>query len=278
MAEENVSGQGGGQEGGNAAAVDTGNKSGNDAGTGQKTDTGKPTGFTYTEDRSKWIPPHRLGEETTKRTAAEKRIQELESAYQQEQRRVQALAGVSPQDPDAAELEEIRERFKQLRPDLAKLDEKSIDRLLQMAERFDEVEGSVQANWDAHGKRSFKTVTDKVEEAIGGELTQRQRVRLNDALVLTLYNDPQLKQRYDSGDQTLLDEFAKEWVEDWFEPARRKALANEVDRTGRKVPNGRGTGVTTTNKPKVDVNDPEQFKNALAGAFREEGGKFGFRR
>ncbi len=264
--------------GGNTGAA-SGVAAGGNTGTGQQGNTGntKPT-FTYNEDRSKWIPNHRLSEETTKRTAAEKKIQELEAAHTEAQRRIAVLAGVNPQDPDAAEMEEIRSQFSRLRPDLAKLDDSKIERLLQIADKFDEIEGSVQANWDAHGKRSFKHVTDKVETAIGGELTERQRTKLNDALVLTLYNNPELKARYDQGDTALLDDFASEWIEDWFEPARRQATAQVVNRGQKPMPNGRGAGVTVSTKPKVDVNDPEAFKKALGEAYREEGGNFGFKK
>jgi hypothetical protein len=86
--------------------------------------------------------------------------------------------------------------------------------------------------------------------------------------------DPEFLRRHEEGDPTLVKEFAKQWIEDWFEPARRKVTANEVGRT-RAVPGGRDRSVALNGGKKIDYTNPKAIEDAMVESFKSHGGTFG---
>jgi len=73
--------------------------------------------------------------------------------------------------------------------------------------------------------------------------------------------------RHERGDKTLIKEFSKAFLEDFYVPARRQATSSVVNRNSRPVPRGERTRQSMTQAPaKIDYNNKDAFKQALLDA------------
>lgn len=219
------------------------------------------SGFTYKEDRSQWVPRHRISEETGKRAAVD-----AENAVLK--RQLQALTGVTPTDPNAQQASDIKAKmFELLGPGAAKLLQLSpeqIDRLIGTPDQVQQANSFVEQGWNKHARQTTESLFEKVSEHIGGDLSDRAKGRLKSAFVSHMEGEAhkskqdgratQTMQRYIDGDETLIDEFAKEWAEDYFVPAQRKVTSTLVA-TNRRVPNSTGRTQVTSG-----VQRPAEFK------------------
>lgn len=217
-----------------------------------------------------------LAKERKARQAAEAKAAERQSAYEQEQRRVQALAGVSPKSEQEAADEAVRERFKQLYPKLGNLDDAKIDRLLALADNADQLEAASTHHWHAHSRKMLDSVISGMQKALGGDLSDRQKARLERSYFLEAQSNPEFLKRHEDGDAKLVEEFVKDFVEDFVEPGRRKALADEQNRM-RRVPSSRDRSVVGAGGKKLDLSKDEDFAEAAAASFKAHGGAFGER-
>jgi hypothetical protein len=250
---------------------------GTTTGTGQ--DTSQKPEFKYSEDRSRWIPPHRLSEETTKRTALEARTQQLES-------QIQALTNTVPKDQKTQKAEEIKAAFYEMFPNaksLMELSDKQLQQLLQVPDQVQTANQFVSQGWERHAKQMTGTLVSEVSDIIGGKLDAESQADLK--LVFGNYiqrevtkaeesgeMSPEL-QRYLDGDDSLVKEFAKKWSDRWFAPARRQVVSQEVNRA-KRVPSSVGRSQQT------QVERPKEFKtledrlNFLAERGKEAGVQF----
>lgn len=237
----------------------------------------KPTGYSYPEDRSRWIPPHRLQQESQRR-------QELEHAIAERDRRIAALAGVTPQRPEEAQAEQARQAFLELFPRFAKLNDETLDRLITLAENADTIQETAGATWTRHGTHVLSSLIGKAQEMLGGQLQPRAQTRLRQAFVSFIENDvtraqrngmaSPLLQRYEAGDETLLDEFLKDWADDFFVPAQRKVTQQAVNRSRPVVSSTGRSQVTTVQRPATFKNLDERLDYAAKLA-KERGVQFG---
>jgi hypothetical protein len=148
-----------------------------------------------------------------------------------------------------------------------------METLQGLMENSQGVQEATQHHWQAHGRQMLGSLTEAVAEEIGGELTDRQKKALTRAYVAEAEANPEFLQRHEQGDPKLTQEFAKQWVEDWFEPARKQVITQEVARR-RPVPNGRDRNVQTTPPKKIDFKDPKAVEDAMVESFRSHGGRF----
>lgn len=195
-----------------------------------------------------------------------------------ERRRVAALAGVNVATPEEAEAEEIRQRFSQVISSdyLLKqlgLSKEEIAEFKEMRAERRQVSEATNHVWAQHGQQMINSVTSEIQKAYGGELTPRQVQGITKAYILKAQSDPEFLTRHEKGDKALITEFAKEWVEDWFEPARRQAVKQEIGQF-RPVPNGKDRHLVTQGEKKIDVNDAKQVEDLLVAGFRERGNQF----
>jgi len=216
----------------------------------------KPT-YAYPEDRSRWIPPDRLTAAERATNLAAQRASRLEAELESERRRVQALAGVTPQDPNAAELDKVRAGFAELYPNLhrmANLDPAKLERLLSTGESAERV---VQHHWDAHRDSTLSDLKTRVAAAMHLEsLTPTAASKVIAAFKASVpdphpdeYGRPtnpeyvRWASRYEAKDPTLLDEFVGEFVSDFITPAQRAGLI----RPRVAVPSGGASRPVATN-------------------------------
>lgn len=217
-----------------------------------------------------------LAKERKARQKFENDYRASQTIIEQERRRVAALAGVNPRSPEQEADEAVRARFQQLYPGLAKLTDEQIERLMQVAENADSLSATTEQMWQRHGRQMLDSVVQQASKAMGGELTDRQRTRLERAYFHEATNDPKFLARHEAGDPKLVEEFVKEFVEDFVEPGRRNALAAEQERM-RRVPSSRERSIVGANGKTADLSKPGEFEDAAVAAFRKHGGGFGSR-
>jgi hypothetical protein len=264
----------------------------NDASGGGKQPVGDGSGeksFSYKEDRSDWIPRHRLTETSGKVTAAERRAQELETALEQERQRVRALSGVEPKDPKDAEAEELREALYKLVPALKNLEGLTPDQLEEIREAASAARETSVSTWERHAETMVGDLEAELAEKLGvDKLTPTQSRRIRNAYreeaqeayhartvaaqrgerqtLKTLASDTDFLARHERGDKALLKEFSKAFLDDWYEPARRSATA-AIERRNRPVPRGERTRTPVTSKmPEVDLSNDDAFRKAMRDA------------
>ena len=225
-----------------------------------------------TEKRFKGIQAD-LQKERKARQAVEQEIARYKNELEGERRRVQALAGVAPRTTEDAEVEEIRARLAKIRPELADLTAEEIAEWREMAAERKTQAATATHYWATHGRTMVGAVQKEIATAYGGDLSDRQRDAILRAYVLRAQGDPEFLQRHEDGDQKLVKEFAKEWIEDWFEPARRRITASTINQH-RPVPSGKDRGLVTQGEKKIDVNDAKAVEDILVAGFRERGGAF----
>lgn len=275
MADNNEGQQGAqGNDGGNAAAGAAGaadNKGAQGAQGDQNSGTqitadpnqrgtsGQNAGFTYKEDRSKWMPPHRFQEVNSKL----EKLRPLEAENKRLADQVKALAGVGPTDPDAEKVESIKSKMFEMFPWAKKFAELSADQLDRVINAADQIDVAQQYVTQGHSKHAKMMLTSLVDEAtsLSGEMSDRAQGRLKSAFSTMIEVEIEkseasgevspILQRYIDGDEKLVQDFANEWNEDFGKPIRRQITAQEVN-TARRVPNSQGrTQVTTVKRPEA---------------------------
>lgn len=234
------------------------------------------TGFTYQEDRSKWIPPHRLSEETTKRTALETQIAEANrklAAYRVE-------AGITAPDAQAEKDAELKRIFDAKFPHLSEAKMRERDAANARAQAAED------AQWKRHGTQQMNSVYTQVAEAIGAEsLSDDQKSDLRDSfaswLKATCAKELQASDgresatltAYEDGDAKVLGEFVKRYTANWVEPARRKVTAQNLGRS-RPVPDSTGRSQITSIKKPTEFKSLDERLDYAAELFQERGGQF----
>lgn len=271
----------------NAVAADSSAQPGAKNQPGQESEA-KVTKFEYPEDRSKWVPHHVIEERARK--AAEKAAKETEARFQAEldarDKRIRALAGVDPLDPKAEEDARVRAELERMYPQLGKLTPEKLEKLEALLANASGIEAATMSVHERHAESMVTAVESEVEEAVGKELTLKQRRTLRreyaDAAEECQWlrqNDPNHDQRndfltrHDRGDKTLAKEVAEAFMKDWIEPVRRK-VANDAANNRRPMPSGRRGQPMVSQPVKVDLTKPGAFEEAMAAARRESGGGY----
>lgn len=218
-----------------------------------------------------------IAKERKARQAVEKERDTHRAELEQERRRVQALAGVNPKSKDEEDEALIRERLERLYPWMKDLSAEDIAAMKDAQTRLKGMEDVTANTWRAHGQKMLDSVADGVQKALGGKLSERQIARIQSAYVEEAKADAAFLRRHEAGDPKLVAEFVAGWIEDFVEPGKRQALAQNVERRPR-VPGGKDRSVVGSGEKPIDVKDDKQVEDFLVKGFRERGGQFGGRR
>ena len=218
-----------------------------------------------------------LQAERKARQQYEQQFGTAQAELQRERKRVQALAGVNPLSPEDVEAAEIKKRFAQIYPELAELTAEDIKALRSWKEQAGQFQETTQAMWRDKARQMTSAVEARIAKELGGgDLTPRQIKNIRAAYVHAAEENPEFLARHEQGDMKLVEEFATQFIEDWFEPARRKLQQQQVNQF-RRVPNGKDRSAPGTAGPKIDVKDPKAVEDLLVSGFKERGGMFGRR-
>lgn len=217
------------------------------------------------EDRSRWIPPHRLVEETRKREGIETQLAEA-------RRQVAALTGAATPTPEAAEAERVKDAFFQMFPQYRKLTPEAIDRLLALEGTSGELSEASKHHWGSLANRTLRSVETSFLDVLGADkLTPRQSENVRAAFgAFATRKGAEFGPRYEAEDAALIEEFIKEYSEDMFEPVRRQATSGVVA-ARRPVPRGGPSAPLTTAPPVIDFKDPVAVENEAVRRMKEAG-------
>lgn len=218
------------------------------------TGSGSPTPAPKWEDdpRAKGMLAD-LQKERKARQEYERRQGEYEAQLSEERRRVAALTGIKTLSKEETEIQDVRDRFAQLYPELAGLTKEDIDAIRELKASQEQLQQTISHHWTTHSKAMLESVYKDVASEIG-DLSDRQKRRIAALYVNEAEADPEFLKRHDAGDQTLIKEFVKNFLDDTVEPARRKTIANEVGRN-RIVPNGGNRSVPASGGKAIDMKD-----------------------
>lgn len=201
------------------------------------------------EDRSNWVPPHRLREASQRYETSQRQWIEREAQYQaqlqQYQNQVRALAGVAP--PPDPEVSEIRQRFGQVFPGLSRIEDRA-EQLEKYIERVADLEAAVDHIWQNHGRQSLDRVYKSAETSLGSPLTEDGKKALHAAFVGWVQSNPEYQQRY-VDDPGLVDEFWKTLSSTLVDPVRRATAAATAVRAPGALPQDTPAGVPVTTPP-----------------------------
>lgn len=170
-----------------------------------------------------------LQKERKARQEYEKRVADYESKLTEERRRVAALTGNTPPDPKQADSDLVRAKILELMPELADLGSIS-----EMRAALEEQQVQGHAN---HSRRMMEQIHKGIS-AEYGDLSDRQKRRINAAYLYENQSNPEFHARHNQGDPALVAEFVKEMIEDLVDPIKRKVTTSEAARF-RPVPGGR---------------------------------------
>lgn len=222
---------------------------------------GAKPAFTYQEDRSNWVPSHVIRERTQKAEAAR---QQLERELDYERRRVAALTGVKPPAaPRNPAHEQIRQQFLEVFPEyegLAKLDPAKLEKIMSMdVDALTRAQAQTQDRlWTNHGAQAVQLFAQEAKAIYGSDVQPKQMKRMLNAFIAECQDDPQMLQRYESGDPSVIKEFIADWGKDFVEPVRKLvSQPTQGQVAARRLPrSGSGTAVTSR-QPSLKPSDPK---------------------
>lgn len=186
--------------------------------------TGAPEGY---------VPSYRLREtreqiERQYQQQWSQREAELNARYTEMERKLQALAGVTP--PANPEVETIKQQFGGIYPGLSKMEEKA-EKLMELLDRAGDLESQTNHYWMEYGRQRMDQLFKHAGDALGIPLTDEGKRVLHAAFTGFVQSSPELGQRY-ATDPTLVDEFWNAFSSSLIGPARREAATAVVARAG----------------------------------------------
>jgi hypothetical protein len=225
--------------------------------------------YAYAEDRSNWVPPHRLREESTRAREAAARVQQYERDLHYERQRVAALSGVQPPPaPTDPENEIIRAQFLKIFPEYAKL-AKLADRADQLA-AFDpsQVMSAQDQQYEIMGNQALARLNERAQELFGGELGPLAKQSLEMTFGAWVHANPELHSRYAMQDPKLFDDFFTLYRKEMVDPHRRQSTLSTAprDRAVPRLPrSGPGSNIPGPGPRTLKPTDTDEYHGA---AFR----------
>lgn len=228
--------------GGNPSAPAPGAPSSGAAPAGQPAGQPAPRQFTYQEDRSNWVPSHRIRQES-------ERASQLARELELERNRVAALSGVTrPAAPPDPEQSAIRDQLLKVFPELAILAEnKDLFgglKELNLKETIEQLRNSHNQTWVQRGTQALNQLSESVREAYGvagKDLSPKALQRIQRSFISELEGDDEMRGRYEAGDPSVISDFVKDFTGVVLDPYRRsQAAASQTpgQAAARRLPRG----------------------------------------
>lgn len=227
----------------------------------------KPT-YSYSEDRSKWVPPHRVVEAST-------RVTTLQKELELERQRVAALAGTrtqTPEDLDQAQIQEALFKLPQF-AHLKGLTPEVLQDLIEMRQLRSSMEQSSQHVWRTLALDTTNQLESRYKDLIGADELTPQQSQILGTMFMGMAGNTQesrneFRQRYESRDPKLMDEFFEVLQQGIIEPVRRTALAGPLRRPA--VPRS-GSATVVAVPPKIDYTNSTAVEDEGVRRMKEAG-------
>jgi hypothetical protein len=204
------------------------------------------------DDRSNWVPPHRIREsrEAAYREASQKASQEIQAARDEARRyqqQVLALTGVTP--PQNPEIQAVRDQFGGLYPGLTKLEAKAAQ-LEALLERAGDLESQTDHYWQSYGRQTMDRVFELAEKSLGSPLNDEGKRQLHSSFMGFVQSSPELSARY-ANDPSIVNDFWNAFTSTFIDPARRAASATVAGRAAQVagLPVDSPSGSVATSQP-----------------------------
>jgi uncharacterized protein YacL (UPF0231 family) len=251
----------------------------------QQEQQGQAQGQRQQPQGERTIPYSRFQQVNTGYQTEKQRADQLAAQLDQATRQIHALAGVRNVAPEELEVNEIRGALARIVPGLDKLSPEMIERLVEIAQNGEQIQETNRTIWKNHGLKMIRSAQDNIADTLRVEkLTDRQKSRIGREYTTFIEENSYMDEnnqpagailRHEAGDDSLVEEFVKAFLEDWQESIRKSVVSSEV-RPLRAVPSGKGRSVVVgKRKEKINYNDPKAFGDALVESFKDHGGSFG---
>jgi hypothetical protein len=219
-----------------------------------------------TEDRSTWVPPHRLRE--TRDSAIRQANQEFaqrEATMRAEAQRyrdqVLALTGVTP--PPNPEIQAVKDQFGSLYPGLAKMESRAAQ-LEQLLERAGDLEAQNGHYWESYGRQTMGKLFDHATTSMGAPLTDTAKAQLHTAFIGYVQSSPDRTARYAS-DPSIVEDFWKDFTSSFIDPVRRNASATVAGRAATQTPQDMPGGMPRS----MPVTGPKTLDERVAAGWAQ---------
>lgn len=190
------------------------------------------------EDRSNWVPPHRVRE--TREAAIRQAQQEfavkeaaLQAQLSQYQKNLQALTGVQP--PQNPEIDQVKQQFSKLYPDLARMEGRYGD-FEKLLNKIQELEDQNTHYWGNHAQSTVDRLYSVAEEALGSPMSPDAKHQLYASFVGYLQANPEAAERYKTDAGPLVKDFWKAFSASFIDPYRRAATVADAGRIPAGLP------------------------------------------
>lgn len=232
--------------------------------------------YTFKEDRANWVDPEKFKKSETLVNRTARELENARGVIAEQNRRIAALAGVTPPNPDDAEAQKIADAFFAL-PQFAHLRGITPELIQQMQALISDGASLTEASnhvWNQHTDRYLARLDEHFASELGVDtLSAGQQRKLHaafGALIPDERAEPEayasFRKRYEAGDETLITDFVKEYVTDMLEPARRQAT---VMPPRRPVPRSGATAPVVTQTRKPDYAQMKTVGEMLEAAEKE---------
>lgn len=203
--------------------------------------------YSYSEDRSNWLPPHRLDEV---RRGEQTRYQQLEQRYQDLDGRMRRFFDVpTPRDPRHEQLRSsIAEIIPELAPFMKGENAQQLTKLLELAQsgRLDDALGTTNSYWTRHANTYAREAALAYAKEIGKDLKDLPkntvpRMALNLQAFIQEDRTGQRYQRYEMNDPSLIEEWLDQDIRPLYSTPLRSSLATQGARQverNRRLPQG----------------------------------------
>lgn len=211
-----------------------------------------------------------LQKERKARQDYERRQGESDARLAERERQIAALTNTRTPSKEDADIEAVRDRFKQLYPHLADLTAEDVEAIREAKTQGAQTNSFIEQQWTNHHASMIADVHAGIAKEMG-DLSPRQIARINAAYVREAESNPEFMTKLEKGDKSATQQFVKEYLEDFVAPVQRKQNADNVNRF-RTVPNGKDRSVPLPGEKKIDPNDNDAVMKMLVDSRK---GQFG---
>lgn len=212
------------------------------------------------EDRSNWVPPYRIREISTRHEqalATERARFEAERVALQ--RQLQALTGVLP--PQNPEIDQVKNQFKQVFPELSEIGSKA-EAINELIAIKDQLLAAMNYQWETHNRGAMDRLYKAAEVTYGTNLNEEARHQLGASFIGYLQANPDAADRYQR-DPGVVDEFWKAFTDRFISPIQRSQTVNTLNRLPGNIPQDSPSGSVPVSSPVKPANQDERLQAAL---------------
>lgn len=212
------------------------------------------------EDRSNWVPPHRLREQ---RSQFERELANERAQYTQRMeelnKKLQILAGVTP--PENPQIDQVKNQFKEVFPDLDYIGSNA-QQIRELLELKDALKASMEHQWAFYNRNAMDRLYKAAEGTYGQSLSDEAKRQLGSSFVGYLQSNPDAYERYQQ-DPSIVEDYWKAFSERFIDPVRRNSTVQTLNRIPQGLPQDNPSGNLAVTQPVKPANQDERLARAL---------------